>query len=81
MIHTRDKDFPTYFTIDKLEKRLSEFGFYKVSQGSIVNVNCIEHMIPNGNGTYDIILKDRATADITTSRSGAKTILKDLEMN
>ena len=59
VIHTKEKDFPTYFTIDKLEKRLSHCEFYKANKGALINLNYIEHMIPNGDGTYDIILKDK----------------------
>lgn len=80
VIHTEEKDFPTYFTIDKLEKRLADFGFYKANQGILINLNHIEHMIANGDGTYDIILKGQKSADITASRSGAKAILKDLQI-
>ena len=37
-------------------------------------------MIPNGDGTYDIVLKDKREAEITASRSGSKAILKDLQI-
>jgi PAS domain S-box-containing protein len=80
IIHSREKDFPTYFTIEKLEKRLAGFGFYKANQGVLINLNYIEHMVANGDGTYDIILRGKKSADITASRSGSKEILKDLQI-
>ncbi|NQY79867.1 MAG: PAS domain-containing protein [Candidatus Caenarcaniphilales bacterium] len=80
VIHTKEKDFPTYFTIEKLEKRLSHCEFYKANKGALINLNYIEHMIPNGDGTYDIVLKDKREAEITASRSGSKSILKDLQV-
>jgi PAS domain S-box-containing protein len=80
VIHTEEKSFPTYFTIEKLEKRLAEFEFYKANKGALINVNYIEHMIPNGDGTYDLIFKNQREAEITASRSGSKAILKDLQI-
>lgn len=80
VIHTDDNEYPTYFTIDKLEARLKQYEFYKASQSVLVNMNYIQHMIANGDGTYDIILKGQSTADITASRSGAKNILTELQV-
>jgi PAS domain S-box-containing protein len=80
VIHTEEKSFPTYFTIEKLEKRLAEFEFYKANKGALININYIEHMIPNGDGTYDLIFKNKKEAEITASRSGSKAILKDLQV-
>ncbi len=78
VIHTEQNEFPTYFTIDKLEQSLEDQGFYKASQGALVNINYIEHMIANGDGTYDLILKNKK--QITASRSGSKLILQDLQI-
>lgn len=80
IIHTKDDELPTYFTIDKLESRLRDQEFYKASQSILVNINYIEHMIANGDGTYDIILRGQKESGITASRSGAKNILKDLQV-
>ena len=80
IIYTNEKAFPTYFTIEKLERRLSHCEFYKANKGALINLNYIEHMIPNGDGTYDIVLKDKREAEITASRSGSKAILKDLQI-
>jgi PAS domain S-box-containing protein len=80
VIHTEEKSFPTYFTIEKLEKRLAEFEFYRANKGALININYIEHMIPNGDGTYDLIFKNKKEAEITASRSGSKAILRDLQI-
>lgn len=80
VIHTSSQEFPTYLTIDKLFTRLSHYGFYKASQSALVNLNYIEHLIPNGDGTYDIIITGKSSAQITTSRAGAKAILEDLQV-
>lgn len=80
VIHSIKHAFPTYFTIEKLYNRLSDYGFYKASQSVVVNLNYIEHLIANGDGTYDIILHGKADAQITASRAGAKKILEDLQV-
>lgn len=80
VIYTQNNEFQTYFTIEKLEKRLRNHEFYKASQSVLVNINYIQHMIANGDGTYDIILKDSKVADLTASRSGAKNILSELQI-
>jgi PAS domain S-box-containing protein len=80
VIHTKSEDFPTYLTIEKLYLKLANYGFYKASQSAIVNLNYIEHLIPNGDGTYDIILTGKRSSQITASRAGAKNILADLQI-
>lgn len=80
VIHTKTDEFPTYFTIEKLFTRLSNYDFYKASQSALINLNFVEHLIPNGDGTYDIVLQGKRSAQITTSRSGAKNILEDLQI-
>lgn len=80
VIHTTTHDFPTYLTIDKLFSRLENYGFYKASQSAIVNLNYIEHLIPNGDGSYDIMLTGKNGLVINASRSGAKKILEDLQV-
>ena len=80
VIYTKTNEFRTYFTIEKLAAKLSNYGFYKASQSVLINLNFVEHLIPNGDGTYDIVLQGHRSAQITTSRSGAKNILQDLQV-
>ncbi len=81
VIHTEANQFPTYFSVEKLEKKLEELAFYKANQGVLVNINYIEHMIANGDGTYDLVMKNKPKAQITASRAGAKSILQDLQIS
>lgn len=79
-IYTEDETFPTYYTIDKLEARLKDHGFHKASSGVLINLNYVEHMIPNGDGSYDLILKLFKEKMITVSRSCSKEILTTLSV-
>lgn len=80
LICTHEKEFATYFTIEKLQARLKQHEFFKASQSVLVNINYVEHMIANGDGTYDIVLKGQKHSEITASRSGAKEILQELQV-
>lgn len=77
-ITTEGEVFPTYYTIDKLEARLEDHGFKKANSGLLVNINFVEHMIPNGDGSYDLILRTFKDKSITVSRSCSKAILSSL---
>ena len=76
---TEGQEFPTYFTIDRLEHRLSEMGFVRANPGALVNMAYIGHMIPNGDGSYDVILTDPAGTTITASRSRARALLDSFQ--
>lgn len=79
-IYTESEVFPTYYTVDKLEERLKEHGFQKANSGLLVNIDYIEHMIPNGDGSYDLLLKVHKDKMITVSRSCSKAILSSLSV-
>ncbi len=73
-ICTAEKEFPTYYTVEKLEERLASFGFFRANSGAIVNLDFIDHIIPNGDGSYDLVLKDAQRTGITVSRSRGKAL-------
>lgn len=72
---TEGKQYPTYYSLDALEKKLAPEGFIRISQQSIINLNYLEHMIPNGDGSYDVILKNFKDKSLKVSRSRAKELL------
>ena len=83
VLHTAEKDFPTYFTITKLAERLTGAGFLRANRGEIINLRLVEHLIPNGDGSYDAILQDNKGNIITTitvSRGRSKALLESLGM-
>ena len=77
VLHTAEKAFPTYYTIERLEQRLTSQGFMRINRGSLVNLKYVEHLIPLGDGCYDVILKDGSGSmmhNLTVSRSQAKQL-------
>lgn len=79
-ICTAEKEFPTYYTVEKLEERLASLGFFRAHAGAIVNLDFIDHVIPNGDGSYDLILKDAQRTGITVSRSRGKALAELLKL-
>ena len=79
-IYTENEVFPTYYTVDKLEERLKDHGFQKANSGLLINIDFIEHMIPNGDGSYDLLLKVHKDKMVTVSRSCSKAILSGLSV-
>lgn len=81
---TRDNAYPTYYTIDSLEERLADEGFYRANRGTLLNINYVEHLVPNGDGSYDVIFQNEKdwspTSSITVSRSRSKLLLNMLQM-
>lgn len=77
---TAEKEFPTYYTVEKLEERLTSLGFFRANSGAIVNVDFIDHVIPNGDGSYDLVLKDTQRTGITVSRSRGKALAELLKL-
>ncbi len=83
VLRTHRKNFPTYFSIDQLEQRLRDNGFVRANRGALVNLAYVQHLIPNGDGSYDAIIRDEQNAVITTitvSRGQSQALLKSLGM-
>lgn len=79
VLHTRTRSYPTYYTVERLEKRLAPSGFVRANQGTLVNLNYIEHLIPNGDGSYDLVLREPKQTVVTASRSRAKDLLQRIQ--
>ena len=83
VLRTQDKEFPTYFTIERLAQRLADEHFFRANPGALINMAYVSHLIPNGDGSYDALLNDEAgetVSVITVSRSRAKALFDQLGM-
>ena len=78
-IRTKNADYPTYYTVDQLEQRLTPLGFLRANSGTLVNTRLIDHVIPNGDRSYDLILIDRSVH--TVSRRRSKALLPLLKLD
>ena len=82
VVRTKDKEFPTYFTIEKLAQRLSGDEFFRANPSALINLEFVEHLIPNGDGSYDVLLSPNGdthdTIVITVSRARSKELMETL---
>lgn len=81
VIMTESAEYPTYYTISRLATRLESSGFFQASRSAIVNLRYVEHLIPNGDGSYDVILDDgtdHKDAVITVSRGQSQKLMERL---
>lgn len=57
------------FRLKDLESRLEPSLFVRLSRGTIVNLNMIDHVYPQPGGTYLVILKDNQEFNVSRSQS------------
>lgn len=79
VIRTAEHEYPTYYTIERLEQRLASEGFVRVNPGALVNQRFVHFLVPNGDGSYDVILRDARGSVFTASRARSKALLETLE--
>ncbi len=79
VIRTAESEYPTYYTIERLEQRLVSEGFVRVNPGALVNQRYVHFLVPNGDGSYDVILRDTRGSVFTASRARSKALLESLE--
>lgn len=80
VLRTLDRDYPTYHSIGSLARRLGPDGFFRPSAGTLINLAHVEHLIPNGDGSYDVLLRvGEQTIQATLSRSRARELLHLLD--
>jgi DNA-binding LytR/AlgR family response regulator len=76
LIHAGGKTYRTTQSVERLAARLEPEGFASISSGAIVNLKHIEHLIPNGDGSYDVQLSDRSKTILSASRQRSRLLLK-----
>ncbi len=78
VVHTEGEALPTTYTIERLARRLSADGFVQISSGALANLAYVSHMIPNGDGSYDVFLSDPAETVLLAPRARAQELLRRL---
>ena len=78
VLRTLEREFPTYYSLTQLEDRFASHGFVRVSKHALVNPVFVDYLIPCGDGSYDLYLKDEHRTVIRVSRGRAKAFLASL---
>ncbi len=79
-VHAGKRVYRTNHSIERLADRLAPEGFVRVSSGALVNLHYVNHMIPNGDGSYDVTLSDPAQTVLVASRARSRDLLRLLQV-
>lgn len=80
VLKTREREYPTPYTIQYLEERIAPIGFVRVNSGTLVNIAYISHLTPNGDGSYDLYLDQADAPIIPVSRNRSKQLLEAMKL-
>jgi DNA-binding LytR/AlgR family response regulator len=69
--------YRTYYTIERLVERLAPDGFARVNRSTLANLAAVDHLVPNGDGSYDVFLVDGTRLE--ASRGCSQALLKALQ--
>ena len=69
--HTVREEFATYHPVADLLRWLGGDPFVQIGRHAVVNLQAIERVIHYGDRLYRVRLRDRASTEVTASRTGA----------
>jgi DNA-binding LytR/AlgR family response regulator len=70
-VHTVREEFATYYPVADLLRWLGGGPFIQIGRHAVVNLQAIERVTHYGDRLYRVRLRDRASTEITASRTGA----------
>jgi DNA-binding LytR/AlgR family response regulator len=70
-VHTVREEFATYYPLADLMRWLRGDPFIQIGRHAVVNLQAIERVTHYGDRLYRVRLRDRASTEITASRTGA----------
>jgi DNA-binding LytR/AlgR family response regulator len=70
-LHTVREEFATYYPLANLMQWLGGAPFIQIGRHAVVNLQAIDHVTHYGDRLYRVRLRDRASTEITASRTGA----------
>jgi DNA-binding LytR/AlgR family response regulator len=70
-VHTVREEFATYYPVADLLRWLGGDPFIQIGRHAVVNLQAIERVTHYGDRLYRVQLRDRASTEITASRTGA----------
>jgi DNA-binding LytR/AlgR family response regulator len=79
-VHSVREEFATYYPVADLLRWLGGDPFVQIGRHAVVNLQAIERVIHYGDRLYRVRLRDRASTEITASRTGAARLAPVLKM-
>lgn len=74
-----EESFPTTFTLNELEHKLSLFGFFRCHRSYLVNLQRITELVSYSRNSYTLVLKGQQQTIIPLSRSRLEQMKELLE--
>ncbi len=79
LLYTVEQTFPTQFTLNELEERLSRSGFFRAHRSYLVNLQRVKDVIPYTRNSFSLCLDDEANTEIPLSKSAARELRELLD--
>ncbi len=73
-LHIKGESFPSVFTLNDLEERLSPFGFFRCHRSYIVNLQKVREIITWTRNSYSLILDDAPKSNVPLSKTKMATL-------
>jgi two-component system, LytTR family, response regulator len=73
-VHTVREEFATYYPLADLMRWLGGDPFVQIGRHAVVNLRAIEQVTHYGDRLYRVRVRDRASTEITASRTGIAAI-------
>jgi two-component system LytT family response regulator len=70
-VHTADQAYPLRRTLGELEARLDPATFFRTHRCAIVNLNCVQEVIPWFKGSHKLRLTSGVEVDLSRARARA----------
>ncbi|MFN3366218.1 MAG: LytTR family transcriptional regulator DNA-binding domain-containing protein [Exiguobacterium mexicanum] len=69
VLHSQSEQFPSVFTMNELETRLTPYGFFRCHRSYIVNLQRVREVITYTKNSFSLVLDDSAKTTIPLSKT------------
>lgn len=69
VLHSQSEQFPSVFTMNELETRLTPYGFFRCHRSYIVNLQRVREVITYTKNSFSLVLDDAAKTTIPLSKT------------
>lgn len=69
ILHSQSEQFPSVFTMNELEARLTPYGFFRCHRSYIVNLQRVREVITYTKNSFSLVLDDAAKTTLPLSKT------------
>lgn len=78
VIHANGQVYQTNLAVSALEEQLVPFGFFRAHRNALVNLSCVQEIVPWFNGSCKLVMNDSGRTEVLVSRYHAKDLKRHL---